>query len=387
MTARERILAALACRPTGVVPFDIGGTKVTSLNVHAYKNLVDYLGLDLPAEWGHYRSQRVHLPDFVATFLGGDVRRVHVPPSPVTDPVQLDEWGTEWTQAADGPYFASGAPLRDAQSIDDFRRHSWPSPESLLPVAALADAARELRGRTDCAVCLDLPDCVVHTTQFLRGFEQWLVDTALDRPLLAYLMDTVVDIYVAAVVPLLRAVGDAADLVLICDDVGTQGGPLVSPAVYRELIKPRHRRILAAIRSASPAHILFHSCGSVDWLLGDLVDMGVSAVNPVQVSARGMEPRRLKREFGDQLCFWGAIDTQHVLPFGTPDDVREEVRRRIDELAAGGGYVIGSVHILQPEVPPQNILALAEAAHVHGGRSDGRRFREAVRGAGRLRDA
>jgi uroporphyrinogen decarboxylase len=367
MTPRQRVLAALACQPSDTVPFDIGGTKTTSINVHAYRRLLAHLEMDAPVEFGNYRSQRTHMSESVSRRLGSDVRRVHVPyPSPlppaVTARVQLDEWGAEWTQAADGPYFASAAPLATIESSAETRQHAWPAPEALLPVQALAEAAGRLRQETDCAICLDLPDGPVHTTQFLRGFEQWLVDSALDQPLFEYLMDAATDIYVAMVDPLLDRVGDAVDLVLICDDIGTQGGPLISPAAYRKLVKPRHRRIFDAIQAHSPARILFHSCGSMRWALPDLIDMGVAAFNPVQVSAKDMDPCDLKREFGGKLCFWGGIDTQHVLPFGAPDDVRQEVRRRIDELAEGGGYVIGSVHIIQPEVPPENIVAMAEAA-------------------------
>jgi hypothetical protein len=158
--------------------------------------------------------------------------------------VQQDEWGAEWTQAADGPYFASGAPLASIETIAEAREHAWPAPEALQPVQALAEAAGRLRQETECAICLDLPDGPVHTTQFLRGFEQWLIDSALNQPLFEYLLDAVTEIYVAMVGPLLAAVGDAVDLVLICDDIGSQGGPLISPAAYRKLVKPRHRRIL-----------------------------------------------------------------------------------------------------------------------------------------------
>jgi uroporphyrinogen decarboxylase len=373
LTPRQRVLNALNCQPSDAVPFDIGGVKTTSLNVHAYNRLKDYLGIDAPTEFGHYRSQRTHMAEAVSRRLGSDVRRVHVPypsplPSQVTGKRQHDEWGAEWTQAADGPYFASGAPLASIETIAEAREHAWPAPEALQPVQALAEAAGRLRQETECAICLDLPDGPVHTTQFLRGFEQWLIDSALNQPLFEYLLDAVTEIYVAMVGPLLAAVGDAVDLVLICDDIGSQGGPLISPAAYRKLVKPRHRRILQAIQAHSSAKILFHTCGSVRWVLPDLIEMGAAGLNPVQVSAKDMDPRQLKREFGDKLCFWGAIDTQHVLPFGTPDDVHQEVRRRIEELAEGGGYVIGSVHIIQPEVPPENIMAMAEAAQRYGGR-------------------
>ena len=144
------------------------------------------------------------------------------------------------------------------------------------------------------------------------------------------------------------------------------------------MIKPREARILAAIKSNTSAKLIYHSCGSIYWALPDIIDMGADALNPVQVSAKDMETDRLKRNFGDKITFWGGIDTHRVLPFGTPADVRREVKKRIDDMAENGGYVIGSVHIIQQETPPENILAMAEGAHLYGGRSDGSRFREKI---------
>jgi uroporphyrinogen decarboxylase len=360
---------------------DLGGTKTTSLNVHAQQNLLAYLGMGAPTLWGNYRSQRTHMPEALARFLGSDVRRVQVPhPVPLSEestrPVQVDPWGVEWTQDPTGLFHVSRPPLADAGGPEDLRDYPWPGPESLEPVDELAAAARDLRCETNCAICLDLPDLVVHTSQNMRGYQTWLLDTALNVPFLETLMDTIADIYVAVVTRLLAAVGDSIDLVMVCDDIAIQRGPLIRPEAYRRLIKPRQARILAAIRSGTPAKIIFHTCGSVYWALGDLLDLGIDGLNPVQTAAAEMDPVRLKREAGDEICFWGGIDTQHVLPFGSPDEIHAGVRRMIDALAANGtGYVLGPVHIIQAEVPPQNILALAEAAHVYGGRSDGQQFR------------
>lgn len=382
LTPRARILAALNHQPTDVVPFDIGGTKVTSINVNAYRNLTARLGFGGPAEIAHWRSQRTHMTEELSRFFDSDVRRIHVPyPQPVPESVraavQCDEWGNEWTQSEDtGLYFVSRSPLAGDISAADVRRHAWPEPAALAPVSALADAARGLRASTDCAICLDLPDGVTHLSQFLRGFDDWLIDTATDRTLLGSIMDHVTEIYVAMVGPLLDAVGEHVDVILHCDDIAAQNGPLISPRAYRELIKPRQARIFAAIKAHSRAKLLYHSCGSVAWALGDLADIGVDVINPVQVSAAHMDTARLKAEWGGKLAFWGGIDTHHALPFGTPEEVAAEVRRRIEDMA-GGGYVAGSVHIIQAEAPPQNILAMAEAVHRVGGRSDGARFRAA----------
>ncbi|HUV08675.1 MAG TPA: uroporphyrinogen decarboxylase family protein, partial [Spirochaetia bacterium] len=126
----------------------------------------------------------------------------------------------------------------------------------------------------------------------------------------------------------------------------------------RELIKPRHLKYFQLMHDLSDAKVFFHSCGSVADILDDLVEIGVDVLHPVQVSARGMEPRRLKARYGGRLAFWGAIDTQHVLPNGSPGDVRAEVERRIEELGQGGGYILGAVHNIQPDVPLENVLAM-----------------------------
>jgi uroporphyrinogen decarboxylase len=139
----------------------------------------------------------------------------------------------------------------------------------------------------------------------------------------------------------------------------------MSPAVYRRLIKPAHARMVQAARDFGKP-VLFHTCGAVSTLMPDFIEIGLSAVHPVQVSARDMDPVRLKRDFGRDIAFWGGVDTQRVLPLGTPAEVREEVRRRIGDLGAGGGYVLGAVHNIQAEVPAENVLAMVDAAHALG---------------------
>ncbi len=387
MNGRERIIAALNREPTDGVPFDIGGTNVTSLNVRAHNKLEAHLGIESPTSYGNYRSQRTQMSESLSRFLGSDVRRVHVPyptplPEEVTKPIQVDKWGVEWRQADSGLYYVRSSPLADAATTTDLETFDWPDSAELVSVEEVAEAARALRQKTDCAISLDLPNGIVHLTQYLRGFEQWLIDSAMDLSFFDTLLERVTEIYIETIRPLLTAVGDTIDLVTFCDDIAMQSGPFVDPRVYRRCIKPRHARILRAIRQTSDAGVMFHSCGSVAWVLPDLIDMGIDAINPVQVSAADMDTRSLKREFGDHICFWGGIDTQRVLPFGTPEEVEEEVRRRIEDLAPGGGYVIASVHVIQQEVPPENILAMARAAHIYGGRSDGSRFLPYVDGDG-----
>jgi uroporphyrinogen decarboxylase len=165
----------------------------------------------------------------------------------------------------------------------------------------------------------------------------------------------------------LDAVGPYIDLITFSDDLGSQRAPLISPKMYRRMIKPYQAEVIAAIKRRSKAKVFFHSCGNVYPLIGDLIEIGVDVLNPVQVSAGEMgDTARLKREFGDRITFCGAVDTQWVLPHGTTDDVRSEVRRRIRDLAPGGGYILAAVHCIQPDVPPENVLAMFDEARVAG---------------------
>ncbi|MHB8991373.1 MAG: uroporphyrinogen decarboxylase family protein, partial [Chloroflexota bacterium] len=200
-------------------------------------------------------------------------------------------------------------------------------------------------------------------SQYLRGFQDWYMDMAADQRLLGALMDAIVETTIAMARPILREVGDMVDIVFTGDDLGTQGGPQMSPEAYRKVIKPRHARFFRQVREICPhATIALHSCGSVYALLPDLIDVGIQLLHPIQVSARDMEPARLKAEFGDRLSFWGGIDSQRVLPNGTPEEVRAEVRRRLAEMGRGGGYMVGAVHNIQPDVPIENVVAMFDQA-------------------------
>jgi uroporphyrinogen decarboxylase len=171
----------------------------------------------------------------------------------------------------------------------------------------------------------------------------------------------------ASLAGLLEAAGDYIDVIVTGDDLGTQNAPIISPAMYRRLLKPYHAAFLAEVHSRSQAKVLFHSDGSIRSLIPDLIDVGVDLLNPVQVSAKDMgDTAGLKQEFGDRLSFCGAIDTQWALPRGTPAEVRAEVRRRMKDLAPGGGYVAAAVHCIQPDVPLANLYALFDEVATAG---------------------
>jgi len=205
---------------------------------------------------------------------------------------------------------------------------------------------------------------VMTQTQWMRGLEQFMMDTILNSSLLEFMMDKIMEIQVEISRLLLEEVGAYADIVLMGDDLSHQGGLSYSPQLYRRLFKPRHRKMVDFLKKrAAHAKILYHCCGGVEPLLRDLIEIGIDAINPVQVSAKGMgDTKRLKALYGRDLTFWGGIDTQSVLPFGTPEEVRKEVQRRIEDLGTDGGFVLGAVHNIRPEVKPENICALFEGA-------------------------
>jgi uroporphyrinogen decarboxylase len=216
-----------------------------------------------------------------------------------------------------------------------------------------------LQRTTDYAVVLNFGVGPVHISQFQRGWAQWMEDL-LARPAFAEgLMDRIMDFLVAVAQRALEEAGEFVDVVVFLDDIGGQRAPLFRPELYRRMIKPRHRRLVETARRYGKP-VLWHTCGAVVPLIPDLIDIGVDALNPVQVSAKDMDPARLKREFGKDLAFWGGIDTHRVLPSGTPEDVRRAVAQAVSVLGERGGYVVAAVHNIQPDVPPENIAALFE---------------------------
>jgi uroporphyrinogen decarboxylase len=199
----------------------------------------------------------------------------------------------------------------------------------------------------------------------MRGYAAALEDLLAAPDFVQAFLERYADFWTCMTERALDTVGDLVDLTMFGDDLGTQQGPVMSPALYRRLIKPTHARMVQAIKKFGKP-VLLHSCGSVAAFIPDLVEIGIDALHPVQVTARDMDTARLKKEFGRDITFWGGIDTHRVLPRGTTAEVREEVRKRIADLAPGGGYVLGAVHNIQAEVPVENILAMVEAAKEFG---------------------
>ena len=222
-----------------------------------------------------------------------------------------------------------------------------------------------MRRETDCALILQLPVGPLHLAQWIRGYEDWLMDMASNPDLFEALMDKVTEIWLRIAKRMLDAADGNFDIIFYGDDVAYQNAPMCGRAMYETRIKARQQRLFDLMKQY-PAKILYHSCGSVISLVDDFIELGVDAMNPVQVSAEGMDPETLKRKFGDRIAFWGGVDTQYTLCQGSVEEVRKEVRERIRVLAPGGGYVLCAVHDIQAEVPPANIEALYQEGLASG---------------------
>jgi uroporphyrinogen decarboxylase len=201
----------------------------------------------------------------------------------------------------------------------------------------------------------------------MRGLERWFMDMIENPTFCEALLDRTLKFWMDYYGSFLAEIGDLVDVVMIGDDIGGQTGPLFSPEFYRKIVKPRQKKLVHYIKSLSSAKIWYHTCGSVIDYIPDLLDNGIDILNPVQISAENMDPRELKVRYGDRLAFWGGgIDTQHVLPFAKPDEIREHVRKNMEIFKPDGGYVFNNVHNIQVGVPAENIVALFDAAYEFG---------------------
>jgi len=373
--SRARVRAALEGREPDRIPFDLGGSRMTGIHVRAYVGLRATLGLP-PAEVrvADLTQQLAEVDLDVMDALGCDVRFVGPRPAAtyrremVDDGEYVtfrDEWGAGRRMPRDGGlYFDTyAAPLAGepgAAAIDAF---PWPDPADPARYAGMVEASRRIveeEGRAVLvgSICGGLTEGLFK----MRGFEDGYMDLAADPARARQVMERILEIKLAYWDRALAELGDLVDVVGEADDLGGQDRPLFSPATYRALVKPLQRELFTFIRARTQARIFFHSCGAIRELIPDLIEIGVDILNPVQVSATGMDGAELKREFGRDLVFWGGgVDTQRILGSGTPGEVRSEVRRRIADLRAGGGFVFAAVHNVQPNVPPANLVAMWEA--------------------------
>jgi uroporphyrinogen decarboxylase len=373
MSHRERVMRALNHQEPDRVPVDLGGSRSSSLVVEAYRELSRHLAAEAQPDIFSKWLNVAHPSEAMLARFDIDTRSVSQgDPEKRQDIVFADdsyedEWNVVRSRPEGGLYYdLTKPPLQGDVSLADLETFPWPNPHDPGRCRGLAEAARRLHEETDYAVVLSTPGGIVHQAQFLRGFEDWFADLIANPSFFQALMEKLTDLWIEMTKDEFDAVGANVDICFYGDDIAFQDGPMMSMDFYRKMIKPHHRRLFSYIRSRSAAKIAYHCCGSVVHLIPDLIELGVDALNPVQVSAKGMDSQRLKQEFGRDICFWGAIDTMRVLPFGSPAEVGAEVKRRIADLGSGGGYVLSAVHNIQADVSPENICAMYDAAREYG---------------------
>jgi uroporphyrinogen decarboxylase len=382
-TSRDRVWAALHHREPDRVPYDLGGSVVTGIHEKAYRRLRTYLGLpevNIEIEDPIQQLARVH--DDVKERLEVDVygvspskaRGITTPPWSEHGYSKLvDEWGIEWWKPQEGGFYYDMRrhPLADVDTLDGLARYRFPDPLNPMRYVGMTERSDELINRRQVAYVLgrNAPG-MFEIALWMRGFENFYCDMLSNQAFAEALLDAIAEVKMKYWERALALVGRNVMIVAEADDLASQSGLLVSPELYRKLIKPRHTRLFSFIKkhAVGEVKIFYHSCGAIAPLVGDLIESGIDILNPVQVSAAGMDTRALKRQFGKQITFYGGgVDTQHVLPRGSRAEVRDEVKRRIDDLAPGGGFVFNTVHNVQADVPPENIMAMWEALREFGG--------------------
>lgn len=380
MDSRERILTALRHQEADRVPFDLSATPVTGIHRVAYASLRRQLGLEeRPVRVWHMMQQLAEVHDDVHQALETDARGLRPQAASAwTLRVRqasgylhyVDEWGVERRMEAEGGYYYDlcGSPLAGERTVRDIEGYPFPDPVDPARLVGVRAAAEQAHAAGKAFVLGGICAGMLEMGQWLRGYESFFCDLAGDLPLAEALCDQITELKMRYWEMALSEVGDLVDVIQEGDDYGAQRGLQVSPALWRQVFKPRLARLIPAIKRRVPhACVFFHTCGSVRQIIPDLIEVGVDVLNPVQLAAQGMDSGELKREFGRHLTFWGGgVDTQRVLPLGTPEQVRDEVRRRLDDLAPGGGFVFAAVHNLQADVPAANIVAMRQALHDFG---------------------
>ena len=404
MNSRERILAAIRHEEPDRVPIDIGGTGVSGINLIAYGNLKRHLGLtegrarifhtwiQVP-EIEAAIAQRLHtdtvtLPRYRMclgipnvefkpwTFTDGTEFLVPVDFSPTRNQFGDYEWFEHGVKLAEAPgegthgFSLRYHPLREAttaKEIDDwfdnydgnFMARIKVSDEELVWAR---NFAQHLRQTTDKAIVADYFATVLEHAQGIVGWDTIYMHMLAEPQLAKHFFARLTHELVTGIRRYLDAVGEYIDVFMVADDVGHQRGPMMKMDVYKEFVFPGHKAVFQAIHDHSNAAVFFHTDGAVQTVLPELIDAGMDCFNTVQTDAADMDAMTLKKRFGKHITFWGGgVDTHRVLPFGTPAQVREDVRRRIQIFGPGGGYVFASIHNMLGDVPPQNILAAVDA--------------------------
>jgi uroporphyrinogen decarboxylase len=381
MNSRQRLLTALKHQEPDRIPLDLGATQVTGIHRVAYAGLRQRLALPAlePTICDHIQGLALPDEDLISQ-LGVDLRGLFPLNSHnwnVTENqegeywIYHDEWGIIHRRPyPDGLYYSVfKEPLkRPVLTAEDIRNFAWPDVGAPWRIEGLREQAERYRAAGYAVMLKDPFAGIFEMAQRIVGMENLLLMMAMDAALAGVLFDKLTELKLDFWEMALPKLADVVDVISQADDYGSQASQIISPRMFRQQIKPRWTVIFNRIQELAPnAYRFFHSCGNVRPLIPDFIELGVQILNPVHIKATGMEPVALKRDFGDALTFWGGgVDTQDTLPHGTPQQVKDEVKRNIEALAPSGGYVFNIVHNIQADVPIENIVAMYETLQEFG---------------------
>jgi len=362
------------------VPIDFGGFQ-TGIHKRAYADLLAHLGIEEEIETLDPVQQLAKPGEEVLKRFHVDVRYIcaHGPDSfkggieQNTRDGKLwhdleDEFGVVWSMPDEQPLYMdiSNHPLANA-SVTDLASYPFPKGDDPTRFTGLREQALQMRNETPYALSTGIGGVIYETCWYMRGLERWYIDMLENPALCEALLDKMLEFWTGYYNCFMAEIGDIIDVVMTGDDLAGQSGPLFSPDFYRKIVKPRQKKLVRHIKSLTSAKIWYHTCGSCFEYIPDLIDNGIDILNPVQIGLVNMEPKKLKETFGKKLVFWGGgIDAQHVLAFAKPKEIRDHVRKNVEIFKPGAGYVFNNVHNIQLGVPPQNIVALFDAAHDFG---------------------
>jgi uroporphyrinogen decarboxylase len=378
MNSRERVIMTLKHEEPDRIPLDLGSCFVTGIAKNAYLNLSEYLGVKAEeVEFYDTIQQLVVVDEEILRKFGADVRGIIPNVVRKNPPLQesgnslsfTDEWGVTWEMPEGSLYFdLVESPLAGDITEEDIENFPWPDPADPHLFEGLEEKSKEFYDNGYAVILESICAGIFEMSCRSRGTQYFLMDMALNPELACKLMDKFTELKLRFYEAASKKLGKYIQFIREGDDVAGQDSLLISADMYRRLIKPRHERIFEAQKRLfpQPFYIFFHSDGAMYDLLPDFIEIGVDILNPVQVTGKSLHA--IKNEFGGEISFWGGgCDTQKVLPFGTPEEVELDVRQRIEQLAPGGGFVFCTVHNIQADVAPGNVIAMYDALRMYGG--------------------
>jgi uroporphyrinogen decarboxylase len=380
LTSRERVLTAINHEEPDRVPLVIGVSNATGIKMGTYQGIKKIIGVQAPDnyiyEWPELGTAEID--EETMRRLHSDVRGVlDLEPEetrkrnrerePHSD--YVDSWGSGQTEIVPGDWFPAVHPIPDALTPEDLEAYDgWPDMSDPTRIAHVREAAKRLAEENEYAI-LATPWLLFpfERAYAMQGMEMFLLNMARDGEFARALMEKIAFYCKELMGPFLEELGDNVDIIKIGDDLGTQESLMISPKMYRNILKPIHADFISFIKARTKAKVLFHSDGDVATLIDDFIEIGVDILNPIQTSAGTMSDLpALKKRAGRNIALCGGIDTHRILPFGTVAEVRDEVRRVMQILGPGGGCMIGAVHTVMNDVPPENVLAMVDAVEEFG---------------------